>query len=449
MATQKSRITVKRLQEGMYVCELDRPWCQTPFPLQGFYINSVEDIRAVSSFCEYVYIDVPLSKGTYDELVSPTSRIRNKPEKTSQVYPVSAEIYPSKKQTEKKEELTYRVTPIRIKSPIKHKTKTPIGRAVKKADKLLNRAYKDMEEVYHQISEGWTPDMEATKKIARSMTESVVANPDALLWLTRLQEKDHHSYQHAVSASVWGLVVARYMGLETHVLEALATGLLLSQIGKAQLPQELLSKERLLNADDFEKYQSYVSRGVELLRSEIGVSEQVISVVEYHKERHNGSGFPKGVTGDRIPLLGKIAGLVDRFQELIQPYPGAEPLSPTQAVSLLFQGANIEFQADLLERFVSAVGIYPTGSIVELTNQQVGVVVKSNTERKLWPTIMLLKGVGQNKMGKVINLKEYNESQNCESKYLQITRTLPQSDFNINLGGLAAVAGIGWSLRGH
>lgn len=119
-----------------------------------------------------------------------------------------------------------------------------------------------------------------------------------------------------------------------------------------------------------------------------GLSRAVLSVVQGHRERHNGSGFPEGVRGDRIPLLAKVAGIAEFFESLIAPRSHAEPMTPAKAVTLLYEMRNIEFQEDLVENFIQAIGIYPTGSLVELTDGQRGIVVSHSPERRLWSRVM-------------------------------------------------------------
>ncbi|HBI77866.1 MAG TPA: phosphohydrolase, partial [Marinobacter adhaerens] len=151
----------------------------------------------------------------------------------------------------------------------------------------------------------------------------------------------------------------RHLGLNEGLLNHLGLGCLLSQVGKTTLPAELLAREGQLSSEEYLTYRSYVGRGVRMLENS-GLSRAVLSVVQGHRERHNGSGFPEGVRGDRIPLLAKVAGIAEFFESLIAPRSHAEPMTPAKAVTLLYEMRNIEFQEDLVENFIQAIGIYPT-----------------------------------------------------------------------------------------
>lgn len=153
-------------------------------------------------------------------------------------------------------------------------------------------------------------DLKPIAEVTSKMVSSVVRQPDALLLLSRTRQHDDYVYRHALNTSVWALVCGRHLGLNEGLMNHLGLGCLLSQVGKSALSKELLSREGQLDASEYAQYREYVDKGVEML-SDSGLSRAVLSVVQGHRERHNGSGFPEGVRGDRIPLLAKIAGIAE------------------------------------------------------------------------------------------------------------------------------------------
>src|SRR5690606_5975192 len=150
------------------------------------------------------------------------------------------------------------------------------------------------------------------------MVRSVIRQPDALLWLSRIQQHDNHIYRHALNTSVWAIVCGRQLGLNEGLLNHLGLGCLLSQVGKTQLSEELLTREGQLSPEKYELYVSYIVKGMAMLEDS-GLSRSVLSLVQCHRERHNGSGFPEGIHSDRIPLLAKVAGLADFIESMIEP----------------------------------------------------------------------------------------------------------------------------------
>jgi len=412
MGVRQKKVAVHDLGVGMFVSDLDRPWHETPFPIQGFYIRSEDEIRALVSYCRHVYVDEAESRGKVS------------------VETADSPIFSRRSRRGGAQSL--KLPPIHIRSPRQYEKSAPLKREVRQAEKALIEASRALSHVMDVLRAGEVPNLEAIRNVARGMTDSILRNPDALLWLTRVQHHDEYAYQHSINAAVWSLVFGRHLGLEPAVLERLGMGALLSQVGKILLPKRLLENESMLDADDFALYKTYVNGGVELLADQ-GLPEPVLNVVRYHRERHNGSGFPNGITGDRIPLLAKITGLVDHYEELIQPRPGRTPLSPAQAVAQLYESRNIEFQEDLVERFIQATGVYPTGTLVELNTSQVAVVLSHRPNRRLWPKVLVMTdGDGQPmKTGKIIDLANYNEGRSLQEA-LQIRGCMPFGSTDID-----------------
>ncbi len=415
MGVRQRRVAVQDLEIGMFVSDLDRPWHMTPFPIQGFYIRSQDEIRSLVSHCKWVEIDVAEVRDSaeYDEAKAPVFTRRNGKRKAQE---------------------TLKLPPLHIKNPIQHQITSTMKKELKLVQELLGDAERAVDHVVASVRDGRIPDFGPMSRVARSMTSSVVRNPDALLWLARVRDHDDYTYQYALSTSIWALVCGRHLGLNEGLLNHLAMGCLLAHVGKADLPKALIVNEHCLDVEQFAEFKTYVERGASRLQ-EAGLSGAVVSIVRGHRERHNGSGFPAAVRGDRIPLLAKIAGLVDYYESLIEPRQGHTPLTPAQAVSQLFEQRNIEFQEDLVEQFIQSVGIYPTGTLVELNSGERGVVVSHSPSRRLWPRIMVMTDGQQQQQplrsAKVVNLADFNEGR-APQEMLRIEGCLPFGTDGLN-----------------
>lgn len=420
MLGNQQKIPVNQLQVGMYVSDLDRPWCETPFPIQGFYVRSVADVESLESYCKYIYIDVA-------------------PARTQEKNSHAVDAGGRQKSGDSSNQNLLKLPPLKIRNKIEYpavasqKVVSSLKKEVTKAGKLQRNVSLALFSIYETIHFGGTPNFKNLNKAADGMVDSVIRNPDALVWLARVNSHDNFTYQHAISSSIWALVLGRYLGLEKEVLKQLSTSVLLSQVGKARLPTEILEKQHSLKADEFEHYKKYVDYSVEILEKAENIPSSIIAVVQSHRERHNGTGFPHGVTGARIPLLAKIAGLVDAYQEMIEPRPGITPLPSAMAVSKLYESRNVEFQEELVEHFIKAIGVYPTGTLVELNNQEVGIVLNHNPQRRLWPKVAVVLNEAKKplKQAKVIDLLAYNEGKE-KDKSLNITGSLPAGSFDID-----------------
>ena len=371
MAIKQVKLDVNELTVGMFVSGLDRPWTQTPFPLQGFYIRDMEEIKQLKVHCNHVYIDVV--KG------SPPvkTRLRKLSKRTSRK-PVRAAA--ASRVTD--------VAPIRVRRDV-YIDIAPVEKEIGQAKALHQQVYRAVGSVMSQINvDAQQVPIKDTKRAASAMVDSIVRSPDAFTWLSRVREKDEYTYGHAVRSAVWAILFGRHIGLPKPELDVLAMGVLLKDIGKAKLPRQIIEKAERSEVEK-EAYEKFVDYGIDILRELPEVKPRVTSVVKTHCERVNGSGFPAHLRGDKIPLLGKIAGIVTYYDETTNPR-NENPVSPSKAVSNLYELRGIEFQEDLVVEFIRAIGLYPTGTLVELNTGEVGVVVEQNFERRLKPKLMIV-----------------------------------------------------------
>ncbi len=357
----------------MFVSGLDRPWTQTPFPIQGFYVRDLDEIKQLKSQCNHVYIDVIKGAAPRGQANLTAMEAAAKKKK-------SVNRYAADKPTV--------VAPIKIK-PDTYTHFEPLKKEVKRAQQLHSKVFGAVGEVMGQLDSGVLAPVHETRRVAGQMVDSVLRNPDAFTWLSRIQEADEYTYGHAVRSAVWGILFGRHIGLAKQELDILALGALLKDVGKIYIRKSLLLKVDRDTQEQAE-YETFIEKGVDILRKLPGVEPRVIAVVKSHCERINGSGFPHHLRGDKIPLLGKIAGVVTFYDEVTNPRGALHPIAPSQAVSRLYEVRGVEFQEDLVVEFIRAIGLYPTGTLVELTTGEVGVIVEQNFERRLKPKVMLL-----------------------------------------------------------
>ncbi len=373
MSLAKQKISTSQLTIGMYVCQLDRPWLDTPFPFQGFYLRTWNEIKEVQRFCSYVYVDV--EKGVSPKPVKaekPTS-LSSKRDRTSSIV-TRADLK------------RIIINPTRYGAP-----KKSFERELSEAVPLFSEMASVVEEIGFNLRVGKRIDIKKTKAAAKVMVESVLRNPNALVWLSRLKNKGEYTYNHSLRSSVLGIVFGRHIGLDEQSLTELATGILLADIGKTQIKRSLLEKTEPLTTAEKRLLRSHVELGVEILATVPGTDHATLVIVETHHERYDGSGYPYGLAGNEIPYFGQIAGLVDTFDAMTSKRPYAAQKTPAQVMDWLYQQRGHQFDSELVDNFIQAVGLYPAGTVVELTDGSVGLVLSHNREKRLRPEVLLLK----------------------------------------------------------
>ncbi len=370
MSVKKLKVDVNDLTLDMFVSGLDRPWSQTPFPLQGFYVRSLDEVKQLRQHCKHVFIDV--EKGA-----APNSAKLKK-----------LSIAPLDGEKAQKKTSQVDVAPLKINRN-HYPVQTDLKQELQQSKLLHKKVFNAVGEVMQQLENGLAVPMQGTKRAASDMVDSILRNPDAFSWLARIREVDEYTYSHSVRSAVWGIIFGRHIGLSKKDLDTLAIGVLLKDIGKARIDPQLLAIEGRTPAQQH-AYEKFVMIGVEILRSTPEVTPRVVAVVKTHCERVDGSGFPQQLKSDKSPLGGKIAGIVSYYDDTTNPRGQAFPLSPSKAVAKLYERRDTEFQEELVVEFIRAIGLYPTGTLVELNTGEVAVVVEQNFERRLKPKVMLV-----------------------------------------------------------
>lgn len=369
MSTKVEKVSTQDLQLGMYVSQLDRPWIETPFPMQGFHVRSQDDIDKLRVWCKHVYIDLRLGAG---------------PMVFADRAPVARPVSKAKPSVAVKGGLG-KFTPVRY-SPSQ-----PLKKEVATAAPYHREITRAVVHLFNRAREGKGIDFVIARKASRAVVASILRNPDAMVWLSRLKDKDSYSYNHSIRCSILAAVFGRHLGLPKEALENLVTGVLVMDIGNVRLPRSVLNTvESELDKEDLRAMREHVQHSLDMLENCDGMNDQILSVVHYHHERHDGKGYPFGLLGTQIPLLARIAGIVDTYDAITSPRPWADARSSTEAVSMLYAERDKSFQSALVEQFIQSIGVYPTGTIVELSSREVGVVIAQNPSRRLRPQVMVL-----------------------------------------------------------
>ena len=363
MDKREQKVSVGDVTVGMYVSRLDRPWLETRYLFQGFRIETASDIEELRCQCEYVYVDP--DKGVTAARTLETQTIRREKDKYAHVFqPVS----------------THPVYPVI----------TSLEEEVVASRESRGTVITVVTDILDEVRAGHSVKLETVRESVSGMIASIIRNPDAFFLLSQLKDKDNYAYSHCVDASGLAVAFGCHLGFSRQELENLAVGVLLCDIGKLQLPDELLKKPGRLSDSEYELVRRHVEFGAQMVREMKGSNEDIISVVMHHHERHDGKGYPHQVPGHLIPVNGRIAALVDCYDAITSERAYSQAVSAYDAINMIYEWRDKDFQADMVEQFIQCIGLYPTGTIVELSSGEVGVVISQNRVRRLKPKVMLV-----------------------------------------------------------
>jgi putative nucleotidyltransferase with HDIG domain len=387
MTANTRQIDVDGLRIGMYVSQLDRPWLETPFLFQGFCIRSNNEIDELRQHCDYVQIDLEQS------ITAISGNQKRKP-------PGQSKSLTSDSESGRKLGFWQRLLQLfRRKQRETIDTRGPgeyYEDTVSVADELVvartlhTGSLQQLMSVLEEVRRGATVRMPDLEIVVDGMVDSVLRNSTAMALLIRMQETDDYTHAHSLATAMWALVFGRHLGLDRDSLRTIGLGGLLLDVGKTKLPAELLKKPGALTDIERMHVQNHVGLGLEIIRKADGVDSRVLDMVATHHERYDGSGYPRGLTGNQIPVFGRIGGIVDSYAAMSTDRPYAEAMSSYDSMREFKSLSDTGFQAELVEQFIQAIGIFPAGTLVELNTGEVGVVLKEHRTSRLRPEVAII-----------------------------------------------------------
>lgn len=392
--SEKIRIPVAALQIGMRVYELDRPWEETPFLFQGFQIESEEEIRILKELCEHVVVDV---ESRVDFRIGRTDA-------TSGFTPSTTVI----------------------------RKERSVQREFSSAHKTYKESSRLVRDIMDDIRLGKSIDTPAAKEAVGSCVDSVISNPDALLLLTRIKNKDEYTAEHSLNVAILTIALGRQLGLNKDKLMEVGMCGMLHDVGKILTPQDVLNKPGRLTREEMEEMKKHPTHGRDILISSDGVVGSALDVAFGHHESLDGTGYPRGLTDNQLTMLTKMVAITDTFDAITSDrvYRNGSPVM--DALQILNRNRGKRFDSKLVMRFVKAVGIFPPGSVVELSNGEYGVVIESHPVQKLRPKVLILKGPFETDLEpRVVDLAYVRKDPNGNE--LRIVRNVHPSDAGIDL----------------
>ena len=166
------------------------------------------------------------------------------------------------------------------------------------------------------LKNGETVDIAPLEEMADELVDSIFKNPDAMIYLSRIREKDTYLMEHSLNVGMLLANFGRYLGLSRLVIKELLVGGLLHDTGKIMIPDEILHKPGKLTFDEFEIMKRHVKYGVQFLDKSEGISEVMRTVAANHHERLDGLGYPNGLKGDELCLISRVSTIVDVYDAL-------------------------------------------------------------------------------------------------------------------------------------
>ncbi len=350
-AEQTIKIHISELKIGMFVSRLDRPWLETPFLMQGFIVESLDDIDTITQYSEHVWIDA-------------VQQVWIPPEERSQLTASPTKVNYINK----------------VDAALEHKQALGIYRVARQ----LTRSLLD------DIRLGGVINTEQAKTTVKNCVDSILRNPDALIWMSKIRSQDEYTAEHCLNVCILAIAFGRHLGMNEGDLEKIGLCGLLHDVGKMRIPLEVLNKPAALTEKEFNMIKAHTIHGRNLLMASPGIPNSTIDVAYSHHEKIDGSGYPRQLTSSGISEFARIIALVDAYDAMTADRCYSESKPSTEALKIIFKDRGTHFDERLSLEFIKCIGLYPPGTLVELVNGIVGIVLETNKKYRHLPKIIAI-----------------------------------------------------------
>lgn len=387
-------VSVEQLRVGLYIY-IDLPWFRHPFMLNEFRIRSEEQIRELEALGQTRFRYDPARSDEGDE--TPPSPVAERPaggQPQSDEPPPAAAAVPSTPST------TAAVPDERrARSLADHRRRiTQVEKSFVKSSVLLrNLNRKLMSRPQETLG-----DM---RRLVDQMVVSFLEHPEVTLHV--MGEKGHEDFHsHVLNVSVLSMMLTRGLGFSPDEARVLGLGALVHDIGLMEIPDRVLNK----SPDEYTKAERelramHCEFGLRMGK-EIGLPPEVLAIIYQHHELADGSGYPLGLSVERMTMPARVVSMVNVYDNLCNPVDFTQAMTPHEALSFMFARRRNKFDARILQQMIRCLGVYPPGSIVMLSNDAIGLVMSINPAKPLRPWVLLYDPATEKERAPLINLEE-------------------------------------------
>lgn len=390
---RRTKLPVDLLEIGMKVVKLDRPWTDVPVLFQGFVLTDPGQAQVLRQYCEWVVVED--EERRLAPIISKVARQR-------------------KRTTEPMEETRSLLEEIPRAKATWYKTRT-----------FIERVIRDIEQGNDNLH------LQHARPIIRNCVDSIKANASAMFWMTRIKSRDAYTAEHCLRVAIFTVAFARFLGMPDEDLEIAGLCGLLHDIGKLKVPPSILNKPGALSPDEFSVMQKHTTLGYNLLKQDPDVDSIISDVTVHHHERIDGYGYPHQLEEPQISRFARLVSIVDAFDALTSDRCYRDGVPTSDAMRILYRNRGQQFDAGMVEAFIRMIGVYPPGSLVELSSGEVALIVATHPGKKLKPRVEVLLDANKHPVTpRVLDL-----SKQPDDTQPGILRPLPDGAFGISLQG--------------
>lgn len=364
----KQKIRVGLLQPGVFI-QLDGKWFNHPFLFSKFKLKNRDQIEILEKSGIKEVLWIPEKSDCWpreaDESKEPEPQI------------VAA------KEDDPNVELMWRIK----REQMEHLRQ--IHENLRRCTRNYDRISNNVTDLMKKMMTGSKEAIASAKETVEGMVDTFLGDSDAIVHLINIKEKDEGLYHHSLNISVLALMLGKKARLTASEMHELGMAALLHDIGKSRIEKKILKKKGPLTKAELAIIQLHPQYGIDIL-AKSGVRDVgVIHAVKEHHEHSNGTGYPSGLKGEKISKLARIIAIVDAYDNLCNNPDIEKRMTPYEALSHMYTKQQHQIDVDLFSVFIRSMGIYPPGTVVQLSNGEIGMVITINPDNPLKPSLLL------------------------------------------------------------
>ncbi|NRF28080.1 HD-GYP domain-containing protein [Vibrio coralliilyticus] len=361
------KITVDRLQPGLHI-RLPVKWNEHPFLFNSFKIKDEEQIRLIRHLgIKHVFMN-PNQSDT--QPLPPSTEAEKKDDTSAEEIDLEAQKLWKEKQDRIEKLSAYR-------------------RRVINCEKEFERSLSRMRAVMNKIRNRPEQAVDEAAQLVDDIVDKLLSDDHVTLHLMNGKSEFEDIYFHCLNVSVIAMMIAQAKKLEAQKIKEVAFAALFHDMGKVKVPSAIVRKQTPLSEPEKNYLKLHTKYGLDIANNMESFPESARTVIAQHHELNDGSGYPEGLKGEQIDELTQIISVANAYDNLCHSNVPSEQKIPYVALSHLYKNCKNLYNNENLNILIKFMGIYPPGTVVQLSNDMVGLVISVNARNILFPNVLI------------------------------------------------------------
>ncbi len=262
-------------------------------------------------------------------------------------------------------------------------------RRVIQCEKEFERSLARMRSVMTKIRNRPTAAVDEAQLLIEDIVDKLMCDDNVTLHLMNGKNEFEDIYFHSLNVAVIAMMIGRAKGYSAKQLKELSFAALFHDMGKIKIPTAILRKQVPLTEPETNYLKLHTKYGLDLANQIEGFPEPAKTVIAQHHELRDGSGYPEGLKGDEIDELAQIVIVANAFDNLCHTPIASEQKIPYTALSHLYKNCKHLYKEENLNILIKFMGVFPPGTVVQLSNNMVGLVISVNASNLLFPNVLV------------------------------------------------------------